>query len=229
MPEAINEMEKLIVLMKFGEKEHIENLFNKGEIFFNTPLSYSESSERERGDIYEGAEWVENVQLSEISFNHPKIGVGKLTPAKNSLSRLIQYNTFFLSTSFYAITSKTFENTDQHQINKRIVDFKGADAAIMIKDPIRFLNSITSKLKENRFQYEARIVKYRDFKIGGRVDLTPFEKDIDFVHQLEFRIIIENKENKPNNKVFIDSIAEYSLILDAKSMVELTWKVKRRQ
>jgi len=222
-------LEQIFCLIKFGSSEYNEKLLKEGELYFNTPIKYNElsGSENETGDNNEGAEWIENTQLKKISVEHSTTGELVLTPIPNSLSKIIQYNYYYLSYSLFVISSRLFENTDKYQIDKKMLDMKNANSALMIKEPYKFINCIISEIKKLGLQYEAGIVEYKKLNCEGRIEIRPFDKKIEHQHQVEFRIVIENKDNLPK-KIYIGSIEDYCIISSSKSMVETIWEAKRK-
>jgi len=219
----MKEVEQIFCLIKFGEKEHIEKLLKQGELYFNTVSTFSELKDKERGDVNEGAEWIKNAQVKKIKVEHPTLGSLELFPATNQLSKLVQYNFYYLSFSLYAITPRCFEVTNKFQIDNRMLEFN--DTALFIKEPYKFINSVVSKLKKDGIKYEANIVTYDDLCREGSLEITPFTKKIEHQHQMEFRIIIENTDNEAK-VISIGSIEDYSVLLSSKSMIETIWEAK---
>ena len=218
-------MNNLMCLIKFSKKKsHLENLINSGEIFFNKVQDYAESNEPERGDSNEGAIWLENAQFMNIRADHSTLGTFNLKPQKNTSGKITQYDFYYLSHSLYAITSDVFSESDIFQISEKMKEF--GEYALMIKQPYEFLNAIVSELKRQKIQYEIKPIEYQDLSKEGKFDITPFVKDKEFSHQNEYRIIIENRDNKTKS-IRIGSIADYCIQIDAQTMVEMIWEAKR--
>jgi hypothetical protein len=218
----------LFCFLKFGKREHIERLYKLGEVFFNSPQTFNESKHIEQGDSNEGAEWIENNQITKIEFSHPTLGSGTFKVNPNSPSRMVQYNHFFLSFSLYAVTLKDFENKDTHKIDERILKESNWECALLIKDPIKLINSINLELKANNQEYDHGLVEYRDLGSTGRHEITPFKKKIEHAHQNEFRIITNNSTGLTKS-LLIGSIEDYSILLKMQDLKELEWKVLRRE
>jgi len=219
-------MNSLMCLIKFSKKKcHLDSLINSGEIFFNKVQDYAESNEPERGDSNEGAIWLENAQFTNIRVDHPTLGTFNFKPQKNTLGKITQYDFYYLSHSLYAITSDIFSESDIFQISEKIKYF--GEYALMIKQPYDFLNAIVSELERQKIQYEIKPIKYQDLSKEGKIDITPFVKDKEFYHQNEYRIIIENRDDKTKS-IRIGSIADYCIQTDAQTMVEMIWEAKRK-
>ena len=184
--------DKIFCLIKFGERPYMERLLKYGELFFNTSAKYNElhKDENERGHINEGARWVENALIAKVEADHLALGKFTFKPVQSKLSKLIQYNYFYLSYSLYAISHRTFENSNIHKIDSKILEF--GDAAIFIQKPYKFL----TQLKENSIRYDANFVEYVDLDKKGKINLSPFDKKMRHYHQMEFRIIIEDIDDK---------------------------------
>ena len=63
--------DRVFCLVKFGKKEHMENLLNWGEVCFTALTLFRDSLEQERGDSFEAAFSLKNVILKEIKCEHP--------------------------------------------------------------------------------------------------------------------------------------------------------------
>ena len=214
----------LICLIKFGKKHHLEKMLKDGEIYFNTVDSYTDSNEPERGDLNEGADWIENGQFANIKVEHQTLGEHTFTPKMNELGKLIQYNFYYLSHSLFAITPNTFSKSDVFQIEQRMLEF--GDSALMIKKPYELLQNIVTELKRQSVKYEIKEIEYQDLSQSGRIEMNPFIKDIEFAHQNEYRIIIENLNNA-SRSIHIDSMEGYTVLVDSKSMIGTIWEAKR--
>jgi hypothetical protein len=217
---------KLFCLIKFGSEKNMLKLINKGELRFSPSEEYNKlKTEKERGDLYEGTEWIENIQLKKIEVEHPTIGKIEFKPVDGKLSKLTQYNYFYLSYSIYAISAQTFIEREIHQIDKEHLEF--GDSAIFIKEPGTFLNSITDQLKKEKIEYEMNFIEYLNYEQEGKISINPFNKKDEHLHQMEFRIIIRNIDNKAKF-IHIGSIAQYSHLVSSESMIETEWKSKRK-
>jgi hypothetical protein len=213
----------LSCFIKFGKKEHIESLLKSGEIYFNTPKTFSDSKEPEKGDSSEGAIWLDNAQLTDIKVEHPTIGIINLIPKPNSLSKITQYHYNFLSFSLYDVSQNIVSNSEIKQIDERMIEF--GDSALIIKKPIKFIESIISELKKQNIRYELKPVEYKELSEKGKHIINPFVKDEEYKHQNEYRIIIENLNNKPFS-INIGSIEDYCLFSESESMIKTEWSVK---
>lgn len=216
-------MDKFFCFIKFTEKKFAEKLIKKGQIYFNLPSSFNNSDNKERVDKNEGAEWIDNSQIINIKVEHPTLGKFEFESIPNSVSKIVQYNYYFLSFSLYIITPALFNNDNTHKIDSRMIEF--GDTAVIIEEPYIFLNTIIAELKRQNLDYEINTVNYRNLT-NGKVELTPFDKKQEHKHHCEFRIIIKNTDNNPKT-IEIGSIENYSRMTTSKSIIKSNWTAKR--
>ncbi|MFV8346056.1 hypothetical protein [Flavobacterium sp. ZB4P13] len=77
-------MNNLFCLIKFGRKENLEKLIEKGQMRFGAIVDFQKSTEKERGDKFEGAINITNEQFSKIECDHPDLGKFTFQPIANS-------------------------------------------------------------------------------------------------------------------------------------------------
>lgn len=217
--------DEIYCLIKFGQKEHIERLLNNGEVYFKPITYFRHSSESQRGDNYEGAFTLENIQVKEIKAEHPTLGIFFFHPVENSTSRLVNYNDdVYLSFSTYSISTKTFQNSNEHKINKAMLAF--GDYAIMINDPLKFRKAIFKQLDRLNLPYWHGTVRYHNYSEKEKYNLSFFDKSEEYIHQEEYRIIIKSKDSHPLI-VNIEAITDYSIVSSSQTMIETTWNANR--
>ncbi len=218
---------KIFCLIKFGSEKNMLKLINNGELRFSLSKEYNDLVDnQERGDLYEGAEWIENTEFKSIEVDHPTLGKHTFNPVKGKLGKLTQFNYYYLSYSLYAISTRTFSDKDIHKIDESHLEF--GDSAVLIKEPYKFLNAITLELKKRQLQYEMNFVYYTDYEQEGKILISPFTKKNDHSHQMEFRIIIENL-NGESEFITIGGIEDYCQLIPSKTVVEMEWKAKRKE
>lgn len=217
--------EPVFCIIKFGELAHLESLLNKGELCFNSTLLYNkmEQSNPEKGDGYEGAEWVENIFIKEINFKHQKLGSFHFKPDTRRPFKFIQYNHNYLSCSFFIITAKDFEKTDVFKLNRKMMEF--GSHALVIKEPNRFLAQLKNALDRTAYSYRADRVEYRDLSIIGRHEMNPFIKKKEHRYQKEYRVILKNQLDRKYLR--LGPINEYAELISSESLVEGNWEVIR--
>ena len=217
-------MDKILRLIKFFKEEEFADKFLKlGQVYFNVPIVYNESTNNEQGDVNEGAEWIDNTPILSVKVEHPTIGTIELKAVTTEPSKVIQYNYYYLSFSLFALTPDLFDENDSYKMNPKIREF--GETAVVIREPNKFLKSLTEELKSKNIRYEISLVNYRDLS-SGRVDVNPFDKKQEHQHQCELRIIIENTENTARS-IDIGSMEQYSKIVASNLLTESPWTIKQ--
>ncbi len=220
-------MPDFFCLIKFGEKEHLENLMNNGQMRFGAIQGFSTSTELERGDKFEGATSILNGKFSKIECDHPTLGRYTFSPAVNALGSITEFDTRpFFSFSTYALTSECFMENDLYRISNNMLAF--GNYALVINEPILFLNKVKQKLinENNKFGY--RLVSYHDYEKEGKIETDFFTKTDKLAHQNEHRILIENYSLA--NAIFIEigSVREFCFLSTAEDIINTEFKAKRR-
>jgi len=213
-------------LIKFGSHKNMLKLMNDGELRFSLSKEYNDLiNEKQRGDLYEGAEKIINSQVLKIETKHPTLGNYAFKPVVGKLSKLMQFNYYYLTYSLYSISPRNFIDKNEHKIDKEHLKF--GDTAIFITKPLEFLNAITSQLKKEKLEYEMNFIEYLNYEKEGEIEINPFNKKSEHSHQMEFRIIIKNINNTPQF-LRIGSIAKYASLVTSQSMIETDWLAKRK-
>ncbi|MCT4587648.1 MAG: hypothetical protein N4A71_07490 [Carboxylicivirga sp.] len=215
-----------LCFIKFSKSKYNLELLNEGKIRFNPSEIYNDDTNKQRGDKFEGSEWIYNGNLEKVIVDHPTLGKLELKPFFNQKSQVVQYNCNFLSYSLYSVSINNFKTKNEFSIDDKLLEF--GDSALLIEDPIRFLRSIVSEFNRRNIQYEFNYINYVDFAIEEReLNSGPFRKTKDYSHQKEFRIIIPNRDNHPK-EIYLGDISEYCRIFSSKDICEMNWIGKRR-
>jgi hypothetical protein len=185
--------------LKFGEYEHLENLFLKGLLYCN-PISYFTKIEDQflRGDDMENITSMHYMDGGEVViYNHGE------EPTEDSIrmpfrdmhmtSRITEPfgNLFCL----YAINLLNKPFGELFSISPRVKEFGGY--FVIITDTRAFLKRVNTALNLKGFkEFSANMVEYKDFsRFTGKK--TVFEKDIKFAYQQEWRLFIANTLDQP--------------------------------
>ena len=196
-------MSKLIYkLIKFGKKEHIEDLLNNGTVYCNT-IEYFRTLEEEeeegnlRADNYEGTyrvtQFQSNTKIEIVPPGSPK----KVLQFKNVKPLHLQEHYTNMNGNLYclySINSEDVKPDEPFRIDLR--NNKFGTHFLLIDDPDKFLDLLFKKLKSGDYLYDTGFVNYYDKRKINR-EVGPFEKPREFEHQKEFRVLIENKDPKP--------------------------------
>ena len=214
-----------LVFIKFTQKKYAEKLIN-GEIFFNLPTYYNSSDNEEIGDQNEGAEWIHNSEVKSIRAEYPGNKIFNFTPIPNSISKITQYNDYFLSHSLYTVYKSGFNESGIFKVDSKMQNSK-YDTAVVIENPFAYLKLIEEKLKLEKINYEMDLVNYKNLNIG-KIDLTPFDKKLEHSHQNEFRIIIENFNNSTKT-INIGSIEKFCKLVPSEVVIESEMKATNKK
>lgn len=225
MAEIDNRQEPVFCIIKFGKKEHLEKLLDQGELCFNPTELYNsiEQINPEKGDSYEGAEWVENIFIKEVNFKHPKLGRLRFKTDTRHPFKFIQYDHNYLSCSFYIITARDFKRIDILKLDRKMLEF--GSHAVIIKEPDRFLTKLKYTLDETDYSYRTNRVEYKDLSVIGRHAMNPFIKKKEHQYQKEFRVIIKDELHRKYLK--LGSLNDCAELVSSKSLVEAKWEVIR--
>jgi len=221
-------MNNIFCLIKFGKKEHLENLMNNGQMRFGAIDAFAQSKEKERGDKFEGALNIMNGQFSKIEYNHPDIGRGSFTPTPNTLGTIIHFTDDpYYCFSSYALTSGCFKDTDNHKIDERMSEF--GEFSLVIKEPIIFLEQVKKKLKHLNLKFAYKLTEYKDYNQEGTFGVNLFSKTNDLQHQFEHRILIQSERREKEIFLEIGSIADFCFLSRTDEMLQTEFIAKRRQ
>jgi hypothetical protein len=221
-------MNNIFCLVKFGQKVHLENLMNNGQMRFGAIDTFAQSKEKERGDKFEGALNMVNGQFLKIEYNNPDIGRGSFTPFPNTLGTIIHFtdNPYYCFSS-YALTSGCFEDTDNHKIDERMSEF--GEYALVIKEPIIFFEQVKKKLADLNLKFAYKLIEYKDYKQEGNFVVTLFSKTDDLQHQFEHRILIQSEKTEKEIFLEIGSIADFCFLSRTDEMLQTEFNAKRQQ
>jgi hypothetical protein len=211
------------MFLKFGQHEHINDLYHNGTIFMNSIQYFRKIEDGElRGDRYEG--------ISEIK-NYPpgQFEIPSLNFKGNYLALQIResYDTVLGNIfSLYCISSHGWKNTSDFKIDEKVKKF--GSHCLLIKDNRKFLSLIEEKLKELKVKFSHNFVTYYD-KDKVERKITLFEKPLEFEYQKEFRFYVERESDKPFSFT-IGSLKDIAEIYNSKDIIDtLEFSVNKSQ
>ncbi len=215
-------------LIKFGQKEHLVNLMERGQMRFGALSAFELSTEEERGDKFEGAINIVNGQFTKIECDHPTLGKYTFTPVPNSMGRLMQFapDTFFCFSS-YAITPKCFHETDLHKISEKMLAF--GDYALVITEPILFFDKVKHILTQMNLDFAFSLVDYENFEAEGDFNTSLLSKTDTLSHQYEHRILVKNNIAESGFFIEVGSLKDFSFLSSAKDIIDTKFEANRRQ
>ncbi|USK32268.1 hypothetical protein LIT25_16890 [Bacillus sp. F19] len=189
------------LLLKFGEKSHMEALLKTGNVFMQRLGHYKDLEEDElqkeikRADKFEGI--FERYKEGKITFRVEGKEIKSSSKAINV--RLNEIMDSFI----YCMTWISIERINDFKAGKieRLIPIeleKFGEYCTVITNPGAFVNKFTSTFDVKALDF----VEYVDLEnTEGRIG--PFKKDLSFKEQLEFRFIVNNEEG---NKILIKDI-----------------------
>ncbi|WP_427238361.1 hypothetical protein [Bacillus altitudinis] len=192
LPETIGN-----VIVKFGKKNHLENMINKGAVRL-TPADFYNN-----GDLIEAMQDLE----TERWFHDPKFGhiiSGKSIINYQGVDRQIEdgFLKYSISCPNYLLWSACKD------IDRRLPDDFQADAAVIIKEPNKFINLISNKTREiwPRAKIYNGDVKYYDpcsYVDAKRRPATI--KHFKFLYQREWRFCaFPSVDDMPNEPMIVE-------------------------
>jgi hypothetical protein len=203
----------LFILFRRGKTEHIQNLFDKGELFINTIDFIREcDNNQERSDSEDSIQRREflgdvKVRMSDVGLDMDKHGISH--NGKNgalNFDRTEKGNIYCLSGIF---TKDLMETSD-------ITEFKTnsfGESLIVISNPRKFIERVEKALIEAGYKgVKYGQVKYYPNDYTGYIG--PFKKHEYFKPQNEFRFYIPNPNNKPI-KIKIGSMKDIAIIKES--------------
>lgn len=167
-------------LVKFGQYEHVCRLRDEGLLYMNNlPYFWQIEEEELRGDKFDSvAEIHRGSSGRAIPENEPD------KPVTITSWNLAMYpcqperiNIFCM----YAVRP----SVGSFPIDERNYEF--GDYALILTDPQKFIDRISSQLKSQNVSHKANLVEYVDDNYAGQVG--PFRKSKKFAYQFEWRLV----------------------------------------
>jgi hypothetical protein len=183
-----------LFLIKFGRKEHLLALKEKGEIFMNFHSSFKKAdSNTERYDPLEGVKRINHLQNEKIYLKPIKEEVWKsLNMTKASYHEFPNTEGIY-SYSLYFVSLEEMKIEREHRINIKMQEF--GDHFLFIRSPRKFFERINKYLTDNKYEFCHQPINYFDEKVDQQ-DLTLFNKKETLKHQKEYRFLVKAKSNE---------------------------------
>lgn len=215
---SMNEKSIMMLYKVFKRKKYAEQFLN-GELFFNPLTAFSEFTHIERGDKYEGSDYIKNKNTSETLIKIPSQDEPMIIN-KNSGLRGVRIssdnNQFKKICCFYAITRLDTFNKENFKIDKRMLEF--GDYVVQIINGKEFLNRFNSKLDKKQCTYRYGLVNYVDPNhYSGKWDA--FKKPIDYIHQNEFRFMFINSHRNAE-KIHLGDISDIAKLQSMETFLD---------
>ena len=211
----MSETHTILAFLKFGNRDHIMDLYEKGTVYMNNLQYFKTVEDKElRGDAYEGA----------LSFGFAEKGTIQLEGANQKFECFnIDYGEYLKTGNVYSlfsVSSYHFPNPKDFTVDKRVIEF--GSHCLLIKQPGIFIEQLTNQLKKRGLVADHGFVKYYE-KEPRMTSLSPFHKRTLFDYQCEFRFFVQNSNTNPII-VNIGSMHEYAEIHESNELLSLELK-----
>jgi hypothetical protein len=193
---------------------------------FGLLTDFQSSTERERGDKFETAVNIVNGQFTKIECDHPELGRHTFKVAVNTIGTITHFTDEpHYCFSSYALTSDCFKDQDTHVIDNKMLEF--GDHALIISEPILFLDRVKSYLTDKKLKFGYKRTDYKNYKVEGDIDTNLCSKTDELVHQCEHRILI--KKDSVDKALFVEigSIRDWCFLSRADELIRTEFKAKR--
>ncbi len=198
-------------LLKFGEKKHMDMLYNEGLLYFNT-FNYFinlEDNGDGRSDIYEATtEYYAGEGLNDINLIISD-GYNTFPLTRENGTQSVAYNE---NRNVYShLYSMTYIDVNWTLKNNLLIDERnfanGKDYVVLIYDAVKFLERLKNKLNENNWKFNTGHIEYiNPNNYSGRMGC--FKKLNTFSYQNEFRIAISQNNKQTPITLSIGSIKD---------------------
>jgi hypothetical protein len=192
-------------LLKFGEKEHIQEFRSNGLLYMNTlGMFHQLESDMARGDCFEGSTTIIQPKHLEMVLDASKIGFSTLTVNPLELAgpfRIGLQNT--ASCNIYCMFAIT-KPTDEVLFDRKIMQF--GDSCVLILNPAEFLKRVFQAAQKAGLSPSCGLVEYYNAnEYSG--ETGRFRKRSIFAYQNEYRIAVEPGSNAPL-KLYVGSLID---------------------
>lgn len=206
--------------IKVGEKEHLDALRLKGQIYCNNVNYFKtlvDNSGNFRGDKLEGISGILHNQLIKL-FDEKAVEM----PVSFKPSTIYFYDELTLKEHLFCLyTIKSeYVNTGTF-IDSRLIGL--GQHALLITDTIAFKERLEKKLNELEFDYNLGFVDYYDASIDQN-NLTVFHKSAEFNFQHEVRMHIKGQK-EAFVSFEIGSLEDISMFIDSGHLDKLTMEL----
>jgi hypothetical protein len=177
--------ERILILFKFGQKEHLDQFRKYGLMHMKTLRYFAEEEKvnTARNDRLEGAIAIYQPSAIRMTLNHPSVGTHEISALAGP--------TFFSRYSeskqnIFCMYSLTEPLTNQI-LTPKLLEF--GEYFICIRNTPEFIQRVTQSLFSHKLEGRMGFVQYYDdTTYSGKI--TPFDKPDRFSYQKEFRFVV---------------------------------------
>jgi hypothetical protein len=189
-------MDRLLILLKFGRHDHLQQLRTRGLLHAKPQRYFQElESDPQRGDRFETTDHVfqPNLITKLIISKHPRPDF-VITPdhLRGPVLMSVKGERCNIYCMF-AITQPASPLVDEQNLA-----FGERDAFVVILNTQTFLDRVSSAASSRGLRCECGLVKYCDYESYSG-ETGPFRKPVTYAHQKEFRFIFQPGCDSPIN------------------------------
>jgi hypothetical protein len=209
------------LFVKFGLKEHIEQLYREGLLYFNPIEFFKLCDIPERKDFNENTLFLGQPEQSSLSINSYEIKsedlIGPIRLLTNDTSESSIYSHIFCMSCICA--------GDTIRDDKKVFSdslFQFGDTLLVIHNVKLFRDRLVKALeneltKSNVSDYRCGKIEYIDEDVYHG-EMGSFKKSRKYSHQQEYRIALKSLDNQQEAlKLYLGSLEDLSGILDVKN------------
>ena len=221
----------LHLLLKFAHSDNLKRLCNEGELYMGTLKSYRESDNSEVGDKNEGAHKVRYRSECKVSRVNSTTGkneeIGILQDViHREFNDIYEYSRVYCM--YYAISPKDKVDKLSSIIDDQIIKKFEYDSVAVFFNLEAFYDRLDNHLENNGNPYRRGVVDYIDISETER-NLTPFDKDLSFKHQNEFRVCVQNVDGEHAFITSIGDLSDISFVVGVKELDNILINIQDSQ
>lgn len=198
------ELNKVLALFKFGEREHIDQFVHEGHIYMNS-LKYFKTLEGDllRTDKHEGASYSLQADGAILRMEHN----GKWVDVATIRDQIISSDGNEHLTKVFCMYV-LLESASKNLVDHRNFDF--GDTFVILKDGDEFLRRVHATAEKENIVLKKGFVEYVD-KATHDGTMGVFRKFSEFAYQSEFRLSVVTDKETPFS-LRIGDISDISMI-----------------
>ncbi len=202
------------VLLKFGEKKHLLQMRDAGLLYCNTLKYFTNVECGPAYDKYETTTHLHRfidstIKVWPVDSTYDEKGVTFLSPKSELNTKVDRLGNVFC---LYSLGDRDFDEEEIFKIDYR--NERKDKCFLVIEDVNRFIALAKAAIRLQKTNGAIGFVDYLDFDFlqGTR---TPFQKDIKYKHESEFRVYVNSSSDKP---LFLDigSMKDYTTLMYGK-------------
>ncbi len=197
------------IQIKVGEKEHIERLFNLGEVYLNSVQYFKEHENPKIGDVFEGAEIIESGKIIKYRKDLDKEKIFCMWHINSSNPIQEEY--------IHKIIQNTNDYIDIELDIRSLQTMHGKDSAcVIIYDIKEFNNRFQNACKKANVNFiDKKIVHYYNEYSKTKINnITPFMKRSSYSSQQEIRYLIKTKSSEIL-KLYLGDLSDIAKLIDS--------------